>query len=96
MYQSEFSCLRSFLMLSKCANPACSTPLIYLREGKIFMIESSRPNVEETDPVGPKAQSRVEHFWLCGPCSSVLTLAFDREHGVQVVRKGPHSFRAAG
>ena len=27
-------------MLAKCANPACSTPLVYLREGKIFMVDS--------------------------------------------------------
>src|SRR5690348_13470104 len=26
-------------MLKKCANPSCSTPLVYLREGKIFMME---------------------------------------------------------
>jgi hypothetical protein len=26
-------------MLAKCANSSCSTPLVYLREGKIFMVE---------------------------------------------------------
>ena len=33
-------------MVSKCANPACSTPFHYLREGKIFKVE-----VEVTPPV---------------------------------------------
>ena len=26
-------------MVSKCANPACSTPFHYLREGKVFRVE---------------------------------------------------------
>ena len=77
-------------MLSKCANPSCSTPLIYLREGKIFMIESAPKS--QTSPAAPtllasKLQNRVEHFWLCGPCSVEMTLVFDRERGIQVVRK---------
>lgn len=74
-------------MLSKCANPACSTPLIYLREGKIFMMEhNSQPHVR-ADPVLVKQGNRVEHFWLCGPCSLTLTIAYDRERGVKVVPK---------
>src|SRR5437868_15390810 len=28
------------VMLSKCANPSCNTTLQYLREGKVFMVES--------------------------------------------------------
>ena len=31
-------------MLSKCANPACSAKLRYLREGKIFRLDASLPN----------------------------------------------------
>ena len=84
-------------MLAKCANPSCSTPLVYLREGKIFMIESSpqsRPALVGTEAVGPKPQNRVEHFWLCGPCSSSMTLTFDREQGVQIVLKQLHTLRA--
>jgi antitoxin Phd len=60
-------------MLSKCANPSCSTPLVYLREGRIFAF--------------PVAEELVEHFWLCGPCSVALTLR-DSERGVQVVPRG--------
>ena len=85
-----------FNMLAKCANPSCSTPLVYLREGKIFMIESpqqARPAL--VGPPGPKPQSRVEHFWLCGPCSSSLTLTCDRHGAVQVVLKASQSLRAA-
>ena len=76
-------------MLSKCANPSCSTPLVYLREGKIFRMENPPPaqKLVETPVIKPKSVNRVEHFWLCGPCSAQLTLAYDRQNGVQVVPK---------
>lgn len=75
-------------MLSKCANPACSTPLIYLREGKIFMMENgSQPQVRPEGPMLVKSGNRVEHFWLCGPCSMQLTIVADPETGVVVVPK---------
>ena len=75
-------------MLSKCANPSCSTPLIYLREGKIFMMEpSSHSQVRPEGPILVKPGNRVEHFWLCGPCSLAMTVAYDGERGVIVVPK---------
>jgi hypothetical protein len=84
-------------MLSKCANPSCSTPLVYLREGKIFMMEASQPKAaaNASSPATPKTPSRVEHFWLCGPCSAGMTLAYDRQHGVQVVPKKYRALAAA-
>jgi len=88
-------------MLAKCANPSCSTPLVYLREGKIFMVESPqlRTDKEGTIILRPKPPNRVEHFWLCGPCAAQMTLTYDRQRGIEVVRKGeskaPRSFRAA-
>ncbi len=64
-------------MLSKCANPECSTALQYLREGKVFKIESE---ADTPFVVGaPKPSRRVEHFWLCGPCSESLTVMYDKE-----------------
>ena len=75
-------------MLSKCANPTCSTPLVYLREGKIFMMEqSAKPEVHPDGPVLVKPVTRVEHFWLCGPCSVELTVIYDSQLGVVVVPK---------
>jgi hypothetical protein len=89
-------------MLAKCANPSCSTPLLYLREGKIFMVEllqPAKPAVPAKPVVveqsAPKPPNRVEHFWLCGPCSASMTLTRDRRGGVQVVRKDAHSLGAA-
>lgn len=86
-------------MLAKCANPSCSTPLVYLREGKIFMVESPQSHTD-TDKDGvivlrSKSPNRVEHFWLCGPCAAHMTLTYDRQRGVEVVSKAPRSFRAA-
>ena len=76
-------------MLHKCANPSCSTPLIYLREGKIFMMEHAPgPQTAAMPENGKRVSStRVEHFWLCGPCSNDMTLTFDRQRGLEIVRK---------
>lgn len=75
-------------MLAKCANPSCSTPLVYLREGKIFIMERLAPaQVRPAGPVLVKPSNRVEHFWLCGPCSAELTITYDRQHHVAVVPK---------
>ncbi len=82
-------------MLSKCANPSCSTPLVYLREGKIFMMVAPSRMAEAPTPKLPKEPGRIEHFWLCGPCSAEMTLAYDRQRGVQVVPKKLDSLQAA-
>jgi len=71
-------------MLSKCANPACSTPFRYLRDGKLFEIESKVG--PESSAVGErKPVRRVEFFWLCGQCSSELTVVNDKDKGVITV-----------
>ncbi len=74
-------------MLAKCANPSCSTPLVYLREGKIFMVESPRPQFEVLGQNKPKTSNRVEHFWLCGRCSNQMTLTYDHQRGVEIIHK---------
>lgn len=76
-------------MLSKCANPRCLTELVYLREGKIFMMEQA-PAPQPVSASGPGKSSsapRVEHFWLCGPCSAEMTLVYEQKTGVLVVPK---------
>jgi hypothetical protein len=32
-----------------------------------------------------RPRRRVEHYWLCDQCSSVLTLIFEKEHGMLTV-----------
>lgn len=73
-------------MLTKCANPSCSTPFIYLREGKVFMMEHHlRPTALEKSAAA-RPVARVEHFWLCGRCSTEMTIIRDGD-GVTVVPK---------
>jgi hypothetical protein len=71
-------------MLSKCANPECQNTLHYLREGKVFKVESEGAPFLVGDK---KPQRKVEHFWLCGTCSAALTVTYDKGAGVQVSRK---------
>jgi hypothetical protein len=54
-------------MLAKCSNPSCFAPFRYLQEGKLFRLESD-PGLR----IGNS--SRREYFWLCGACSSIMTL----------------------
>jgi hypothetical protein len=76
-------------MLSKCANPSCSTPFVYLRDGKIFLRKHM------ADSSGSTEASRLEHFWLCGPCSEDFTLVYDPARGAQLVGKKTKAKRAA-
>lgn len=76
-------------MVSHCANPSCATPLRYLRDGRLFQFEVksvSRPGgSQEAEEGGPKRPSRqVWHYWLCGNCSSDMTLQFDQLQGLKV------------
>ena len=82
-------------MLSKCANPACSATFLYLREGKLFQLETPQPasgnltSAQKTPESGRQSDSagqrRVEYFWLCNSCSSELTLHYRDGEGVMVV-----------
>jgi hypothetical protein len=69
-------------MISNCANPGCGKPLVYLREGRVFIFEVSAGN---SDASGKRLR-RLEHFWLCGACSQILTLTHDVE-GVHIVSR---------
>jgi hypothetical protein len=80
-------------MLAKCANPACTAPFLYLREGKLYQIETRTeiPSKAGEQIQGATAKGerkparRLEFFWLCGRCARQMTLAFDRGRGVVVV-----------
>lgn len=57
-------------MLSKCANPACSAPFLYLHEGKLF-----RFDLGERMPIPPgHSGGAVQYFWLCEDCAGSMTL----------------------
>jgi len=60
-------------MLSKCANPACSTSFRYLHEGKVFRLER-----DPARPDGTKnAAHHFEYFWLCPVCAAFLTVVYE-------------------
>ena len=83
-------------MVSKCANPGCSAPFHYLREGKVFRLQvegAPTPGPQLLHPVRPVA--RVEHFWLCGACASTLTLLVDQGRVVTVPLTHAQYHRAA-
>jgi hypothetical protein len=74
-------------MLQKCANPGCPNPFRKLSEGKLFLVEtesrsSANAGLRRWDDGIPH---RIEHFWLCGECAAVLTLAFEKGEGLKTV-----------
>ena len=83
-------------MIAKCANAACSAPFLYLREGKVFRMEfAPDPNrLEAASAESPKPARKIEHFWLCGPCSTTLTLVINQGK-VETVPVEPEAFRHA-
>ncbi|OLB24804.1 MAG: hypothetical protein DMG86_19730 [Acidobacteria bacterium] len=73
-------------MLSKCANPGCSASFLYLHQGKLFRLETSG-NGDDTrigfaDPQGKNSSRRLEYFWLCDDCASVMTVSLKKGVGV--------------
>ena len=59
-------------MISKCANPECSRPLLRLQGGRFFAF--------------PTAKHHMEHFWLCRHCSPHFTLKqHSKEGNVELV-----------
>lgn len=75
-------------MVNVCANPKCSKPLHYLREGRIYVFDV--PSPERVD--GARAR-RMEHYWLCGDCCNTLTLTRSPDSGVALVARPPIGLR---
>ena len=85
-------------MLSKCANPECTAPFHYLRDGKLFQIDASFGIRQSAGPQlvnEAKPSHRIEFFWLCGNCSSSMTVAFQPGKGVVMVPLPPIGVRRA-
>ena len=51
-------------MVSKCANPACSAPFLYLHDGRIFANRAATA----------AGTAVIERYWLCGTCAQSMTL----------------------
>src|SRR5689334_18579295 len=77
-------------MLTKCANPLCSRPLHYLRDGKVYRVEIKEEMQENgSNPflVSSRRKSNLQHYWLCGDCMITMTLHFDERGNLSVVPK---------
>lgn len=76
-------------MLQKCANSACSNRFRQLNSGKLFQVETQLFPVSVSRQMTTKRRTRfprrVEHYWLCDPCSLLLTLTFEKGRGVITV-----------
>jgi hypothetical protein len=74
------------VMVSKCANPGCSTPFRYLHEGKLFRSETDVPvpglSYSEAGDFTAARARRIEFFWLCEKCAAAMTLTFRKDVGV--------------
>lgn len=73
-------------MVNQCANPTCSKPLHYLREGRIFVFDVPDGATQKID--GAKGR-RMVHYWLCGACSEGLVLKHSKDEGVRVLPRSP-------
>lgn len=72
-------------MLSTCANPDCCESFRYLRDGKLFRLQ--------TEVKGSSSEiSNPEYFWLCGRCADIMSLRLAEDGQVIVVdTPGSHS-----
>jgi len=68
-------------MLSKCANSECSAVFLYLRQGKLFKLETGVNPTNHHD-----VKRKLEYFWLCEKCCQSLTLTYDRAAGISTRR----------
>jgi hypothetical protein len=73
-------------MLAKCANPKCSASFLYLRQGRLFVLDVADDAVNG----GPSRDERLvahrlRYFWLCDMCHRSMTVVTEKGRGVEVV-----------
>lgn len=74
-------------MVSKCANPECTTPFRYFHEGRLFRLDIENgyeQRRELGDGIAKKPLRHLEFYWLCESCSKKMTLAIEKGEGVRV------------
>ena len=65
-------------MLNTCANPDCCESFSYLRDGKLFRLQ--------TEVKGSSSElSNPEYFWLCVRCAETMSLRLAQDGQVIVV-----------
>ncbi len=63
------------VMIAKCSNPSCAASFRYLKDGRLFRLETA-------PALGSSESNRVEYFWLCDHCSSTMTLRLSEDGSV--------------
>ncbi|HYK49939.1 MAG TPA: hypothetical protein VEU94_09450 [Terriglobales bacterium] len=75
-------------MLSKCANPGCPAPFLYLHQGKLFRLDTCAEHPAAQSPaVQSKTVRHLEFFWLCEECAAKLTLDYKKGVGITTVSR---------
>ncbi|MGA8154301.1 MAG: hypothetical protein WB952_25375 [Terriglobales bacterium] len=72
-------------MLSKCANPECSTRFLYLRGGKLFrwdQLQGVKHAGADSGLTLKREAHGVEFFWLCDKCAPRMTVVFRKDVGI--------------
>ncbi len=70
---------------AKCANPACPVSFDWRKGGKFFRFrEPSNVAAQKNMNRGPAGVHGVRHFWLCERCSSIFTLVYEEQFGVEI------------
>ncbi len=73
-------------MLSKCANPGCPAPFLYLHQGKLFRMDrNSEVPLTNAATDGRRLARRLEFFWLCDQCAVLVTLSYEKGVGITAV-----------
>jgi len=73
-------------MLSKCANPGCPAPFLYLHQGKLFRMDTNSEVITtDTAKEARRPARRLEFFWLCDQCAVLVTLNYKKGAGVIAV-----------
>jgi len=70
-------------MVTKCANPSCSTVFRYLRGGRLFLMEGPRSPLNSVlssseSGFGKSEFRSGEYFWLCQECAKSMTINSDK------------------
>jgi hypothetical protein len=82
-------------MLSKCANPGCPAPFLYLHQGKLFRLDTgtehsaARSSAAQSSAAQSKDRTvrHLEFFWLCEECAAKLTLDYKKGVGITTVSR---------
>ena len=76
-------------MVTKCANPSCSTPFQYFRGGKLFLLDVRDLSGSQKKGVASAHFRTAEYFWLCDLCCVQLTMIVAGNGEAAVARTSP-------